>query len=160
AHLIARELRLGKVLRWPVTSRTTLRSGLYEYDAIGRAQATAQAGRDGGHDARKWDGLNAGPGNSLFPHVATGDFVHLGPLGTALLPRARPRVLLVDELDKSDFDLPNDLLNIFEDGEFELPELVRVRNVEPDALVYTADRGVTAPIQGGVVRVREFPIVI
>src|SRR5262245_20629950 len=29
---VAYELRMGKVLRWPITSRTTLKSGLYEYD--------------------------------------------------------------------------------------------------------------------------------
>lgn len=29
------------MLRWHITSRTTLRSGLYEYDAIGRVQDSA-----------------------------------------------------------------------------------------------------------------------
>src|SRR4029453_10569320 len=43
AFRLARELRLGRVLEWPITSRTTLRCGLYEYDAIGRAQATVGA---------------------------------------------------------------------------------------------------------------------
>ena len=37
-----------------------------------------------------------------------------------------PRVLLVDELDKASFDLPNDLLHVFEEGAFALPELVRL----------------------------------
>ena len=44
-------------------------------------------------------------------------------LGTALLPYGRPRVLLIDEIDKSDIDLPNDLLTIFEKGEYDLVEL-------------------------------------
>ncbi len=48
-------------------------------------------------------------------------YVRLGPLGTALMPTDRPRVLLVDELDKSDIDLPNDLLDVFEEGEFKIP---------------------------------------
>ncbi|MBL7497788.1 AAA family ATPase [Frankia sp. CNm7] len=151
AYLIARELGLGRVLRWPVTSRTTVRSGLYEYDAIGRAQAVVESG--GG-------GATAGPGRAQRPVPPIGDFVHLGPLGTALLPYRHPRVLLVDELDKSDYDLPNDLLTIFEDGEFDLPELVRVRNLEPDMSVYTADRGATATVRGGIVRVHEFPIIV
>ena len=30
------ELKLGPVLRWPITSRSTLLEGLYRYDAIGR----------------------------------------------------------------------------------------------------------------------------
>jgi hypothetical protein len=34
--LIADELKLGPVLRWPITSRSTLREGLYRYDPIGR----------------------------------------------------------------------------------------------------------------------------
>jgi MoxR-like ATPase len=51
AFRIARELRLGRVLVWPITSRTTLKSGQYDYDAIGRAleagtrQAVAWWGR-------------------------------------------------------------------------------------------------------------------
>ena len=45
-----------------------------------------------------------------------GRYIQLGPLGTALLPFPRPRVLLIDEIDKSDINLPNDLLNLFEEG--------------------------------------------
>lgn len=41
AYLIARELGLGRVLPWSVVSRSTLKDGLYAYDAIGRAQAIA-----------------------------------------------------------------------------------------------------------------------
>ena len=36
-------------------------------------------------------------------------------MGTAFI-RQRPRVLLIDEIDKSDVDLPNDLLHVFERG--------------------------------------------
>src|SRR5262245_14695715 len=32
ADLIAKELKLGPVLRWPITSRSTLLDGLYRYD--------------------------------------------------------------------------------------------------------------------------------
>ncbi|WP_246277894.1 AAA family ATPase [Phytohabitans rumicis] len=155
AYRIARELRLGPVLRWPITSRATLRSALYEYDAIGRAQAigwrTAPMARASG-DPEGGDADRAG--------LSIGDFLHLGPLGTALLPYKLPRVLLIDEMDKSDFDLPNDLLNIFEDGDFAIPELVRLRNRTPEVVVHTADRGHTATVRDGVVRCHEFPIVI
>lgn len=161
AYLIARELGLGRVLRWPITSRTTVRAGLYEYDAIGRAQAVVESGADGSagihRQARHGRVRTAGRSSRAAP---IGDFVHLGPLGTAMLPYAFPRVLLIDELDKSDYDLPNDLLTIFEDGEFDLPELVRVRNLQPEVTVYTADRGATAVIRGGVVRVHAFPIIV
>jgi MoxR-like ATPase len=140
AYLIARELGLGPVLRWPVTSRTVLKDGLYLYDAIGRVQAAANQAAGGESDI--------------------GDYVHLGPLGTALLPFDLPRVLLIDELDKGDIDLPNDLLNVFEEGEYDLPELVRLARRQPEVPVFTADRGGSAVVRDGVVRCRQFPIVI
>lgn len=146
AYRIARELGLGAVLSWPVTSHSTLRSGLYEYDAIGRMQAAAasQSNADVGEDAG----------------TGIGNFIQLGPIGTALLAYERPRVLLIDELDKSDIDLPNDLLHVFENGRFDIPELVRVRQRDPDVRVYTDDPNVMATISGGVLQCRAFPIVI
>ncbi|SFS77560.1 AAA family ATPase [Saccharopolyspora flava] len=141
AYLIARELGLGPVLRWPVTSRTELKTGLHHYDAIARVQ-------------------EAGTLREGEERPGIGDFVHLGPLGTALLPYDLPRVLLIDELDKSDIDLPNDLLNVLEDGEYEIPELVRIARREPDVTVLTHDEGGTAEVNRGVVRCRAFPIVL
>ena len=141
AFRIARELGLGRVLQWPITSRTTLRAGLYEYDAVGRAQYAI--GRGAG---------DADP--------SVGDFIRLGALGTALLSYERPRVLLIDELDKSDVDLPNDLLHIFENGEFTVPELVRIRRFESRVQVYTDDPDRLAEVHDGRVRCRAFPIVI
>ena len=46
----------------------------------------------------------------------------------ALYPTDWPRVLLIDEIDKGDLDLPNDLLNVLEDGFFEIPELARAKH--------------------------------
>ena len=154
AYRVARELGLGRVLEWPVTSHSTLRSGLYEYDAIGRAQAA------GATTAARRSGPTAAARDLVAPEPDIGDFVRLGPVGTALLPYDRPRVLLIDELDKSDIDLPNDLLHIFEDGEFNIPELVRVRHRHPEAAVYTADPDQVALIRGGRLRCRSFPIVV
>lgn len=159
AYQIAHELDLGPVLSWPVTSRTTLRDGLYDYDAIGRAQAGGQrraepaAGRRG--PVKALAGV-AGPPSG----APIGDFIHLGPLGTAMLPSRLPRVLLIDELDKCDIDLPNSLLNIFEDGEFSIRELVRMRNLHPDVTVHTSDPGHTASISNGIVQCHAFPIVV
>lgn len=142
AYRISRELRLGRVLRWSVTSQTTLKSGLYDYDAIGRVQASAA------------------PGGTEAGEPPIGDFVRLRELGTAFLPRRLPRVLLVDELDKAESDLPHDLLSIFEDGEFLIPELARDARRSPVAEVFTADPGYTAEIENGVVRCSAFPVVI
>ena len=110
AYALAHELKLFPVLRWPITTRTTLQDGLYRYDAIARLQDANLA--------------LAGARGSI------GRYLQLGPLGTALLPYERPRVLLIDEIDKSDVDLPNDLLNVLEEGEFRIPELVRIAETE------------------------------
>lgn len=155
AYLIARELGLGQVLEWSIVSRTTLRDGLCSYDALGRAQAIAawQAGMRA-HLAPD----DAAPGDSSRSVPALGDFITLGPLGTALLPYDRPRVLLVDELDKSDIDLPNDLLHVLENGNYEIPELVR--EADSQALVHTSDPGLRAVVNDGRVECREFPVVV
>ncbi|WP_067455621.1 AAA family ATPase [Actinomadura macra] len=137
AYAVAHELGLGPVLHWPITSRTTLRDGLYQYDPLTRLYA---AGRE-----------NAPTDEDI------GRYIRLGPLGTALLPHRRPRVLLVDEIDKSDIDLPNDLLTIFEKGEYEIPELTR--RADPAAEVMTAD-GPRVAVTGGGVRCRAFPLVV
>ncbi|QWF80426.1 AAA family ATPase [Amycolatopsis sp. CA-230715] len=145
AYRIARELGLGRVLRWAITSHTTLASGLYGYDAIGRVQAAATSQAQRGGEAEE-------------PPI--GDFVRLGPLGTAFLPTRLPRVLLVDELDKSEADLPNDLLSIFEDGEFPIEELTRVRTRHPEVTVHTADPQRTAVVRDGRIACHAFPIVV
>ncbi|WP_406187983.1 AAA family ATPase [Streptomyces anulatus] len=172
AYLIARELGLGRVLSWSVVSRSTLKDGLYAYDAIGRAQAiaawrAADAG-SGAHgptagnapgpasDATGEDPGESGPTGEGPP--ALGDFVTLGPLGTALLAYGRPRVLLVDELDKSDIDLPNDLLHVLENGSYEIPELVRSN--EESATVFTDDPRGSARVEGGRIECAQFPVVI
>lgn len=133
---VARELRLGPILRWHVTSRSTLQDALYRYDAIGRLHAHNIEGR--------------------APSIT--EYLRLGPLGTALLPTTRPRALLIDEIDKSDIDLPNDLLNVFERGEFEIPELARLQEPTVEVREDGSDRAF--PITRGKVRCREFPFVI
>ncbi|MFI0483713.1 AAA family ATPase [Actinomadura sp. 9N215] len=161
AYAVAHELRLGPVLHWPITSRTTLRDGLYQYDPLTRLYAAGRAEAPSEEDI--------------------GRYIRLGPLGTALLPYGRPRVLLVDEIDKSDIDLPNDLLTIFEKGEYELPELTR--RADPSADVLTADGPSSSPhpppskgrapldgpsssphsrvtITAGTVRCNAFPLVV
>ncbi|QDQ16488.1 MoxR family ATPase [Streptomyces spectabilis] len=163
AYRISRELRLGRVLRWHITSRTTLRSGLYEYDAIGRVQDSAalRAAADGAAgDRTAGDGAPDGsaPGEERLPGI--GDYVQLGPLGTALLPYETPRVLLIDELDKSDQDLANDLLSVFEEGQFTISELLRARRRHPRVTVLTDDPEGGAEIVGGAVRCRAFPVVV
>jgi len=140
AYALAHELRLFPVLRWPITTRTTLQDGLYRYDAIARLQ-----------DASLPQQADRG---------SIGRYLQLGPLGTALLPYERPRVLLIDEIDKSDVDLPNDLLNVLEEGEFRIPELVRVAETESEVEVGLEHESSRVRIREGTVRCRAFPIVV
>ncbi|WP_228015345.1 MoxR family ATPase [Leptolyngbya ectocarpi] len=88
-----------------------------------------------------------------------GDYIQLGPVGTAFLPSHLPRVLLIDEVDKSELNLPNDLLNLFEEGSYEIPELVRQKSDERVS-VRTADDQLPAGIVKGRVTCYEFPLVI
>jgi MoxR-like ATPase len=140
ANAIAHELRLGEVLEWPITTRANLQEGLYRYDAIARAQEKR-------------------------PLEEIGSYIKLGPLGTALLPTERPRVLLIDEIDKCDIDLPNDLLHVFEKGWFEIPELVRLPDTHQEIKVRSHDsrsKDDVVTIKHGRVRCRgrQFPIVV
>ena len=145
AHLVARELGFGAVLRWPITTRSTLQDGLYRYDAVGRLHASQlQRKQTPPSVDRAYDEI--------------GRFIQLGPLGTALLPSLRPRVLLIDEIDKSDLDFPNDLLNVLEDGDFAIPELARYEARGP-VRVRTADRNGSALVRDGRVACREFPLI-
>ncbi len=147
AYSVAYRLNLGKVLYWPITTRTTLIDGLYNYDAIGRLQELQIA------RLKKAEGASV-----ESPDI--GQYIRLGPLGTAFLPSKRPRVLLIDEIDKSDIDLPNDLLNIFEEGRFEIPELSRLPETDEDVSVFPSDSQDKVVITKGRVVCDEFPFVV
>ena len=149
ASSIARELGLGPVLRWGVTSRSTLREGLYGYDVLGRL-----------HDMNLRNGstLNRRGVRVKGGHDDIGRYIRLGALGDALLPRRRPRVLLIDEIDKSDVDLPNDLLHVFETGSYEIPELRRIPDSPVRVLGWDGDDPV--PVHNGRVRCAQFPVVV
>ncbi|MEV6401169.1 MoxR family ATPase [Streptomyces sp. NPDC051907] len=142
-YAVARELGLGPVLRWNITSRATLADGIYQYDPLSRLYAAGRSAEDGPPE----DG-------------AVEDHLRLGPLGTALLPYEQPRVLLIDEIDKSDLDLPNDLLHVLEEGQYEIPELVRAARTRPEADVLIADSDDRVAVRQGRVRCRAFPFVV
>ena len=69
-------------------------------------------------------------------------------------------VLLVDELDKSSFDLPNDLLHVFEEGGFSIPELIREGGQHR---VFPADRrgaDDVVPLAAGRITPLHHPVVV
>jgi MoxR-like ATPase len=151
AYSVAWQLGLGNVLRWGVTSRSTLKDALYHYDALARLQ-DASLHDKGVAEAR----------------LDFGDYITLGPLGTALLPTGVlgyfPRVLLIDEIDKSDADLPSDLLHVLEEGAFTIPEVARLPRSHKSA---TIDVNTVEPSLGkipissdGRVRCDDFPLIV
>jgi len=144
AYAIAYQLQLGKVLRWNITTRSTLTEGLYSYDAVGRLQSIRNQNQD---SQDKSDDI--------------GKYVRLGAVGTALYQsqQQQPRVLLIDEIDKSDIDLPNNLLHIFEEGQFDIPELARIKKQQPQVTVFTAENE-EVEIEGGKIACGSFPFVI
>lgn len=135
ATAVAYELSLGDVLHWHITSRSTLTDALYRYDALGRLDATRHGEADD-----------------------IGRFLRLGPLGTALTAWNRPRMLLIDEIDKSDIDLPSDLLNVIETGEFDIPELTR--HPDEEVLVRLGDGDERRAIRKGHVQCTQFPFIV
>jgi MoxR-like ATPase len=149
AYSVAWQLGLGNVLRWNITSRSTLKEALYEYDAVSRL-----------HDVALKEKSKGNPED-------IGSYVTLGPLGTALLPnpdgRYFPRVLLIDEIDKADADLPSDLLHVLEEGSFEVSEIVRhnAGKVENCEIAVRTIEGNTVQIPAsGQIAASDFPLVI
>jgi len=149
AYAIAYELGLGDVLKWPINSRSTLTEGLYEYDAVARLRDANLEGRSKGSKGR--------PSEEIHRYLT------LKWLGTAFVD-SEPRVVLFDEIDKADVDLPNDLLHVLEDGYFSIPELVRIKDEHPEGVeVATGElsSGETSTIvKEGRVQCQCFPIIV
>ena len=173
AYAIAAELGLGPVLVWPITPRSRLlEDGLYRYDALARLQ---QADLDRTSDARsileRTEGPEPMPTQERRSAPPIDPFIRLGPVGTAFLPSRWPRVLLIDEIDKGDLQLPNELLHLFEEGRYEISELTRARLDDGQRYhkIRTADAkdseaGMEEPmdveLRSGFVNCGEFPIVV
>ena len=171
-YAVADDLGLGEVLRWSITTSTTLKDGLYRYDAIARLQdASLQqpeiCGTDGARTESGVEGVDTQGKLKQCVPPPIGHYLRLGPLGTAFATskERQPRVLLVDEIDKSDIDLPNNLLHIFEEGEFPVPELERLPDDEVWILPFDAPPDAKPEKHGilvkrGRVRCTAFPLVI
>ena len=152
AYAIADEMGL-ELVKWEITTKTTLKDGLYSYDAIARLQ-------DASLLKAKGDIKNIN------------EYLFLGGLGYAFTEEkeeknvmVKPKVLLIDEIDKCDIDLPNDLLHIFEEMQFVIPELERAedKDVEGIDIYPTHDKKNSIKIKNGRVGLtdaKNFPIVI
>ncbi len=104
AWFLAAAFGLGDPLVMSVKSTSKAKELLYSFDAVGDFK-----------DSQEKDTVNRAR------HVRP------GPLWTALTSRL-PRVILVDEVDKAPRDFTNDLLDVLDRFEFNVPELERIPN--------------------------------
>jgi MoxR-like ATPase len=160
AYAVAAWLKLGPVLEWAVSPGSNLADALATYNPLARLQ-DLQFEKQSNPEK---------PSNSDLPQVE--NYIRLGPVGTAFLPAHLPRVLLIDEIDKGDLNLANELLNLFEEGRFPIPELQRAetaagsdvsQNSAREVATWDEDaagKPITASIKGGVVQCHEFPLVV
>ncbi len=151
-----------KVLNWDITSKSTLKDALYSYDALARLHNIQMK-------KLYFELKNQKDDEEIkeYANIKTGieNYLKLGPIGTAFILED-PTVVLIDEIDKSDLDLPNDLLHIFEEQRFEIPELKRLtdnQDGEDKNKTYQIEdtKGVPQPITDGIVKCRgDFPIIV
>ena len=139
AERVAWELNLGPVLRFESQSLSEAQDLYYRFDLVGRLAAVEAFKAEqalGEPDVRKHAGIE----------LSVARFLSFGPLGKAILradpaqldrlvargfsPEGlqlpvvpRPSVVLIDEIDKTSRDFPNDLLNAIERKEFHVREL-------------------------------------
>jgi len=113
AEAVRHELQLGdEVLYWRIGTQSKFKDGLYSYDALSRLQDIQFEEKDSN-------------GDLLSKKVE--NYLKLEALGTAFASK-KQRVVLIDEIDKSPIDLPNNLLHVFEENQFEIPELKRLKD--------------------------------
>ena len=112
AHEVAKALK-APIIEWHIKSTTKAQQGLYEYDAVSRLR-DSQLG-----DERVKD---------------IGNYIKRGKLWDGFTAPERP-VLLIDEIDKADIELPNDLLLELDRMEFYVYETQQVIKAEQRPIV-------------------------
>ncbi len=99
AHSIAKGVE-KRLIVWNIKSTTKAKDGLYIYDTVQRL-----------NDARF--------GDKDISDIK--QYINLGKLGEAFASEEQV-VLLIDEVDKADIEVPNDLLNELDEMSFYIPE--------------------------------------
>lgn len=144
AKSIAKELTSSKPLHWQITSKSVVQDALYSYDAMSRLQDIQM--KKNYQDLEQKE-----EADKIDTNI--GSYIKLGAIGEAFLS-TEPKVVLIDEIDKSDIDLPNDLLHIFEEQEFVIDEIKRTKETSVTVGGYNIP-------DDGIVRCQEdFPIIV
>jgi len=147
AKAIAFELTGKDVLPWHITSKSKLEDALYSYDALARLQDIQMKSLY----EKSEDMVEKAKAKTIKTDI--GNYIKLGSIGKAFALK-ETRVVLIDEIDKSDNDLPNDLLHIFEEQEFIIEEVKRSKDT--DIVI----DGESINENGRVVCKKDFPIII
>lgn len=110
ADAVAHYLKAGKLLVFNTKTTATAKDMLYYYDSLAHFQYIQT------HEER--------PDDAEIEKL----FIHYEAFGTAIkdaIDKKKRRVVLIDEIDKAPRDFPNDILNVLEKMEFEVPEIHR-----------------------------------
>lgn len=99
AKSIADSLGLDLII-WNIKSTTKAQDGLYVYDTVQRLYDSQFGNQDVGNIKK---------------------YIKLGKLGEAFISE-KPKVVLIDEIDKADLEFPNDLLWELDQMNFYIPE--------------------------------------
>lgn len=105
AASIAARLNLGEPLVFNTRTTSSASDLFYRYNAIAHFQYAQQK-----------------QGALLSADEVEQQFIRYQALGQAIRS-GRRQVVLIDEIDKAPRDLPNDILNVLEDMQFEVPEI-------------------------------------
>ena len=161
AH-VAQQFNLPGPFRWSITSRSVLQDGLYQYDALGRLNEIQIKNEE----RLRPKAATAGESPQKPEEESSEDigrYLRLGPVGMAfaVTQPKRPAVLLIDEFDKCDLDLPGDLLHLFEEGCFDIPELQRLSADQASVMVMPCNsrREGCAYAHGGANEEERIPII-
>jgi len=155
AKSIAHRLLKTEPLVWQITSKSVLQDALYSYDALARLHVIQM--KKLYHELKEND-----KEVEAYGKISTGieNYLKLKTLGTAFCSKEKPMVVLIDEIDKSDIDLPNDLLHIFEEQAFEIDELKRMKFEEGKEPKIEDVFCNPQEIKDGKVICQHFPIII
>ncbi len=153
AKAIAKNLGDGDksldLLHWQITSKSSLKDALYSYDALSRLYDIQMKKIEDKNEVKEYANISTGIEN----------YLKLKSLGSAFLSKETV-VVLIDEIDKSDIDLPNDLLHIFEEQEFEIDELKRMQFEKGEEPEIESELGTKHKIPNGKVICNKFPIIV
>ena len=155
AKSIAHRLLKTEPLVWQITSKSVLQDALYSYDALARLHDIQM--KKLYYELEEHDKDIKAYGN--IP-IGIENYLKLTTLGTAFCSKKEPMVVLIDEIDKSDIDLPNDLLHIFEEQAFEIEELKRMKFEENQEPEIEDAFGTPQEVKNGKVVCHHFPIII